>query len=282
MIRQNDDFEQMIRENLRQEAEDIEKEVNESGVEDISAEQKEAIRLKLKNRIAANERERAYAGLSEEDREALEIGRKIKEEQKAGKKKKRVIKGIKYAAAAAVAAVVCTGVYSMTSVGHGEKFASTIEQMVGERKIVKINSDEDNKMSESLEEEKAYQKIKEAFGIDIVRLIKKKGIQFKYMNLDESLQTAEMLYQYEKHNIWYVIGAGYSVSSFSFDVEDEIIEKDKVKLGDVAIEMLVYRRKESGEIKCSARFTYQKMDYFMMGNISKEKFEEILNNLYFF
>lgn len=282
MIRQNDDFEQMIRENLRQEAEDIEKEVNESGVEDISAEQKEAIRLKLKNRIAANERERAYAGLSEEDREALEIGRKIREEQKAGKKKKRVIKGIKYAAAAAVAAVVCTGVYSMTSVGHGEKFASTIEQMVGGRKIVQIESGEGNKISKSVEEEKAYQKIKEAFGIDIVRLIKKKGIQFKYMNLDESLQTAEMLYQYEKHNIWYVIGAGYSVSSFSFDVEDEIIEKDKVKLGDVTIEMLVYRRKESGEIKCSARFTYQKMDYFMMGNISKEKFEEILNNLYFF
>lgn len=282
MIRQNDDFEQMIRENLRQEAEDIEKEVNESGVEDISAEQKEAIRLKLKNRIAANERERAYAGLSEEDREALEIGRKIREEQKAGKKKKRVIKGIKYAAAAAVAAVVCTGVYSMTSVGHGEKFASTIEQMVGGRKIVKINSDEERKIADNEEEEKAYQKLKEVLGIDVVKLIRKKGLQFKYMNFDKSLQTAEMLYQYEGHNIWYVIGAGYSVSSFGFDAEDEIIERENIKLGDKSTEILVYKRKESGEIKCSTHFTYQKLEYFMMGNISKEDFEIILKNLYFF
>lgn len=281
MIRQNDDFEQMIRENLRQEAEDIEKEVNESGVEDISAEQKEAIRLKLKNRIAANERERAYAGLSEEDREALEIGRKIREEQKAGKKKKRVIKGIKYAAAAAVVAVVCTGVHSMTSVGHGEKFASTIEQMVGGRKIVKINSDDERKISEN-KEEMAYQKLKETFGIDIVRLVKKKGIQFKYMNLDESLQTAELLYEYEGHNVWYVIGAGYSISSFGFDAEDEIIEKENVKLGNATVEMLIYKRKGSGEIKCSAHFTYQKLEYFMAGNIYKEDFEEILKNIYFF
>lgn len=281
MIRQNDDFEQMIRENLRQEAEDIEKEVNESGVEDISAEQKEAIRLKLKNRIAANERERAYAGLSEEDREALEIGRKIREEQKAGKKKKRVIKGIKYAAAAAVAAVVCTGVYSMTSVGHGEKFASTIEQMVGGRKIVQIDSDEGNKISKSVEEEKAYQKIKDIFGVDVARPIEIRGMEFGQMNLDERLQVAEMQYQYEGHNIWYVIGVGYSVSSFGFDAEDEIIEKENVNLGDVIAEMSVYKRKESGEIKCSAYFTYQKIDCFMMGNVSKVKFEEILKNLYF-
>lgn len=282
MIRQNDDFEQMIRENLRQEAEDIEKEVNESGVEDISAEQKEAIRLKLKNRIAANERERAYAGLSEEDREALEIGRKIREEQKAGKKKKRVIKGIKYAAAAAVAAVVCTGVYSMTSVGHGEKFASTIEQMVGNRKVMKINSDERNKISESLEEEKAYQKIKDIFGTDVVKLVRKKGIEFVHLNMDEDLQVAEMLYRYQEDNVWYVVSAGYYDSSFGFDAEDEIVEKEDVEIGNMAIEVNVYRRRGSGEVKCTAQFTFQKLKYFLVAHIEKPDFENILKNLYFF
>lgn len=280
MIRQNDDFEQMIRENLRQEAEDIEKEVNESGVEDISAEQKEAIRLKLKNRIAANERERAYAGLSEEDREALEIGRKIREEQKAGKKKKRVIKGIKYAAAAAVAAVVCTGVYSMTSVGHGEKFASTIEQMVGGRKIVQIESDEENRILET-EEEKAFQAIKEMFGVEIVKIVRRKEMTFENMNLDENMQVAQMKYQYKGENLWYTISAGYYDSSFGFDAEDEILEKEKVKVNDTVAEISVYRRKESGKIKCSGHFSYQKLEYFLAGNISKEDFVKILKNLYF-
>lgn len=282
MIRQNDDFEQMIRENLRQEAEDIEKEVNESGVEDISAEQKEAIRLKLKNRIAANERERAYAGLSEEDREALEIGRKIREEQKAGKKKKRVIKGIKYAAAAAVAAVVCTGVYSMTSVGHGEKFASTIEQMVGERKIVKINSDEENKLSEGVEEEKAYQEIKNIFGTDVVRPMIKKGMEFKHMNLDADLQVAEMLYQYEGKNVWYVISASYYKSSFGFDADDKIVKKENVELGNTIAEIKEYKRRGSEEVKCTAQFTSKKLEYFLIAHVEKDDFEIILKNLYFF
>lgn len=282
MIRQNDDFEQMIRENLRQEAEDIEKEVNESGVEDISAEQKEAIRLKLKNRIAANERERAYAGLSEEDREALEIGRKIREEQKAGKKKRRVIKGIKYAAAAAVVAVVCTGVRSMTSVGHGEKFASTIEQMVGGRKIVKINSDEGNKVSEGVEEEKAYQEIKNIFGADVVRPMIKKGMEFKHMNLDADLQVAEMLYQYEGKSVWYIISASYYKSSFGFDAEDKIVKKENVELGNTIAEIKEYKRRGSEEVKCTAQFTSKKLEYFLIAHVEKDDFEIILKNLYFF
>lgn len=281
MIRQNDDFEQMIRENLRQEAEDIEKEVNESGVEDISAEQKEAIRLKLKNRIAANERERAYAGLSEEDREALEIGRKIREEQKAGKKKKRVIKGIKYAAAAAVAAVVCTGVYSMTSVGHGEKFASTIEQMVGNRKVVKINSDEESKLSKNVEEEKAYEKVKEIFDTNIVRVVAIKGMEYVRMDVDDNLQMAKILYEYDGENLWYIIGAGYSDSAFGFDAEDEIIGKENIKLKKTTAEMTIYRRKGSKKIKCTARFTYQKLEYFLVTHIEKDDFELLLKNLFF-
>lgn len=280
MTKQKDDFEQMIKENLYREAEAIEKEVNESGVEDISAEQKEAIRLKLKNRIDAYERERVYAGLSEEDREALELGRKVREEQKAGKKKKRIKRWIRYVSAAAVAAIVCT-YGAVTSVGHGEKFASTIEQMIGERKVVKINSDEENKISESIEEE-AYEKIKDIFGTNIVRVVEIKEMEFGYIDLDESLQVARLLYEYKGENLWYVVGAGYSDFSFGFDAEDEIIEKKNIKISDIVAEMTVYRRKGSGKIKCSAHFTFQKLEYFLAGNISEEDFEKILKNLYFF
>lgn len=281
MTKQNDDFEQMIKENLYREAEAIEKEVNESGVEDISAEQKEAIRLKLKNRIDAYEREQVYAGLSKEDREALELGRKVREEQKAGKKKKCIKRWARYVSAAAVAAIVCA-YGAVTSLGHGEKFASTIEQIVGERKIVKINSDEGNKISESIEEEEAYEKIKEIFGANIVRVVEIKGMEFGYIDLDESLQVARLLYEYEGENLWYVVGAGYSDFSFGFDAEDEIIKKRNIKISDIVAEMTVYRRKGSRRIKCSAHFTYQKLEYFLAGNIPEEDFENILKNLYFF
>lgn len=281
MTKQKDDFEQMIKENLYREAEAIEKEVNESGVEDISAEQKEAIRLKLKNRIDAYERERVYAGLSEEDREALELGRKVREEQKAGKKKKRIKRWIRYVSAAAVVAIVCA-YGAVTSVGHGEKFASTIEQIVGERKIVQIDSDEGNRVIEQEEEEKAYQQIKEIFGIEIVRLVRYKGMKFIHMDMNESLQVAEILYQYNGENLWYVIGAGYYESSFGIDTEDKIMEKEDINVGNTMAELTVYQRKNSGKEKCSVHFTYQKWDYFLAGNISKGEFKNILKNLYFF
>lgn len=59
--------------------------------------------------------------------------------------------------------------------GYGEKFASAIEQIVGERRILQIDSGNENKVLENEKEERAYQEIRESFGIDAVRLVEKKA-----------------------------------------------------------------------------------------------------------
>lgn len=279
MGNQRDEFEEIIREKLYREADEIEERVQRSEIQELSEEQKEKMRQKLKTRIDIYEKERAYAGLSEEDKKALALGRKMREENAAGKARRGRRNWKWIGSAAAVVALLC--IYGTTSKGTGEKFASSMEQMVGERKILKINSDEGNKVLESEEEEKAYQKIKDAFGIELAILLKTKDIDYVSYKFDEQLQVAQMLYQYKNENLWYVISAGYYGSSFGFDADDEIIEEKDIKIDETVAKLTVYRRRGSGQIKCTVQFTYKKLEYFLAGNISKEDFIIILKNLFF-
>lgn len=280
MTMQKDDFEQIIKEDLYSEAEAIQKEIDAAGIEDVPSAFKKSMRLKLQNRIDEYEKEKICAGLSEKDREALLLGRKLLEERSASKKSGRKKRWKIYAASAAAVLLVLT--VGITSIGGAERVASVVELIIGERKIVKINSDKENKVSEDNEEQKAYQKIKETFGIEAVKLIRlEKGMKFLQMDLDENLQVAEMLYQYNEKNFLYVVSAGYYNSSFGFDMDDKIIDKEIVEVDGNDIELIEYRVKQTGTIKCSAHFTYQKLEYFLTGKLEIEEFEKIIKNLYF-
>lgn len=280
MTMQKDDFEQIIKEDLYSEAEAIQKEIDAAGIEDVPSALKKSMRLKLQNRIDEYEKEKICAGLSEKDREALLLGRKLLEERSASKKSGRKKRWKIYAASAAAVLLVLT--VGITSIGGAERVSSMVELIIGERKIVKINSDKENKVSEDNEEQKAYQKIKETFGIEAVKLIRlEKGMRFLQMDLDENLQVAEMQYQYNNKNYWYIISAGYYKSSFGHDVEDKIIDEDEIEVDGNKIELIVYQRKQSGETRCSAYFTYRDLKYFLTGDAEKEEFKLILKNLYF-
>ena len=280
MTMQKDDFEQIIKEDLYSEAEAIQKEIDAAGIEDVPSALKKSMRLKLQNRIDEYEKEKICAGLSEKDREALLLGRKLLEERSASKKSGRKKRWKIYAASAAAVLLVLT--VGITSTGGAERVASIIEQIVGERKVVQIDSYKENKISENEEEQEAYQKIKDTFKIEPVKIIKpEKGMTFLQMELDENLQVAELLYQYGEKNFLYVVSAGYYNSSFGFDADDKIIDKEIVKVDGNDIELIEYQVKHTGTIKCSAHFTYHKLEYFLTGKLEIEEFKKIINNLYF-
>ncbi|MGN0332369.1 MAG: hypothetical protein ACI4D9_04990, partial [Lachnospiraceae bacterium] len=96
MKNQEDHIAQTLKEGLQNEAEAIREEIRNADIEDISDEQKEAIQKKLQAKIAQYETEFSdeltdmdiYAKLSKEDREALELGRKMKERQQRVRKKR--------------------------------------------------------------------------------------------------------------------------------------------------------------------------------------------------
>lgn len=277
---QKDDLEQVIREDLYSEAEAILREVDESGTEQMSSALKDDIRLKLQSRIDTYEKEQVYAGLSEKDREALMLGRRLQEERSDEHKARRKRRLRAYmASAAAILLVLGVGI---TSTGGAERIASVIEQVVGGRKVVKVNSDEENKVSENEDEQKAYQEIRDIFGIEPVRFAsQQKGIKFIQMNLDDGLQIAELIYQFEEKKLLYVISAGYYNSSFGYDADDKIIDKENMEIEGNIIELTVYQVKGKKDTKCSAHFSYQKVDYFLQGSLKKDDFKLILKNLYF-
>ena len=124
MTMQKDDLEQVIREDLYKEGEAIQKAMDASGTEDIPDALKKDIWFKLQERIEAYEEERVYAGLSEKDREALRLGRKLQEERSAAKHVRRKRRWKMYAASAAAVVLVLTA--GMTSMGGAEKIVSVI------------------------------------------------------------------------------------------------------------------------------------------------------------
>ena len=133
------DLEEIIREELQKEAENIRETVESSEGESLSEDRKEKIRENLQNEIQAYEKEKVYEQLSQEDREALELGRQIqRERQEDGKKKggRRIWK----IALNLAAALVLVSVLGITSLGGPERIVEMMKRVVGEREVVQVDS----------------------------------------------------------------------------------------------------------------------------------------------
>lgn len=295
MEKKQENVENIIKAELKKEEEKIRREIQDAGMEDLSEEQVEDLFLKLEQRIKKQEQKGAeaknacefseelaaddiYARLSKEDLEALELGRKMKEKQKKVRKKRS--RKLYLGLAAAMILVLAIG---MTSIGGPERISEVIKQVVGEREVTKVNSDESNMVLENEDEEKAFQEIKDTFGVEPVKIMNApEGMQFVKMNLDQEFQLAELLYRYKGKNIFYVISTDYGGGSFGIDMEDVLIEKETIENDDTTIELTMYEVQETKEQKGIARFNYKGLEYVLVGTMEKKNFEVILKNLYFY
>ena len=158
-----------------------------------------------------------------------------------------------------------------------------MQQMVGGREVTKINSDDDKVVSsEGLAEEDAYQEIKDKLGIDPVRLLTNEGgMQFVGVEIDEILQTANLLFDMEGNVVSYIISLSYADGSFGSDIEDQLVDTYPYKTDRFTVEVKEYLIEESNDTEFSAEFDYQKVHYQLTGIMEKAELEEILKNLYF-
>ena len=241
------------------------------------------------DRKEAEEREETINQLSEEDREALELGRKMLKagigqndsEEPSEKKVRRKKKPLKmYLALAAV--IVCVLAMGITSMGGPERIVRMMTQDVGDREVEKSSTSHKIKMIEGEEEEKAYQEIRNKFGTDVVKLsICLNNMKFDTMNLNEDKQIAEMYYTYNEKTIAYFINMPYRDNSWGVDFEDPIDKEYTKKTEDCSIEVTIYKLKESKKSSCVAKFKYGNIEYLLTGTMKQQEFEKILNNLFF-
>ena len=291
MSEKKDQLKEILKDQLNKEAKQIEEEVGLNDNEEIPNE----LKIRMKNALDQKIRERemrsedmkrtdAYAKLSEEDQEALRLGREMLKNQSEEKiiytmhRKKRNIRRI-VALAAVLILVMAVG---MTSIGGPERMLQFVKSSVGGRQVSKVNSSDKNKIIEEEDEEKAYDKIGEEFGIEPVRIIwRLKGMEFIKMELDTDIQVAELDYIRDREKMEFIISASYGKVSLGADNEDEIIDHYYIKV-DVPIEVTEYKTPETETNRYKAEFKYNNLYYCLTGTMTKEEMENILKNLYFF
>ena len=226
----------------------------------------------------------AYAKLSEEDQEALRLGREMLKNQSEEKKiytmrrKKSNIRRI-VALAAVLILVMAVG---MTSIGGPERMLQFMKSSVGGRKVSQVDSSDKNKNIEEEDEEKAYEKIEKEFGIAPVRLWwYPENMEFENMILDTDIQVAEVDYLYKDKKIEYFVSASYGEVSWGYDNEDKKIDYYCEQVKSTDIEVTEYETPETERNRYVAEFEYKKLHYCLSGELTKEEIENILKNLYF-
>lgn len=291
MSEKKDQLKEILKDQLNKEAKQIEEEVGLNDNEEIPNE----LKIRMKNALDQKIRERekrsedmkrtdAYAKLSEEDQEALRLGREMLKNQSEEKKiytmrrKKRNIRRI-VALAAVLILVMAVG---MTSFGGPERMLQFMKSSVCGRKVSQVDSSDKNKVIEEEDEEKAYEKIEKEFGIAPVRLWwYPENMEFENMILDTDIQVAEVDYLYKDKKIEYFVSASYGEVSWGYDNEDKKIDYYCEQVKGTDIEVTEYETPETERNRYVAEFEYKKLHYCLSGELTKEEIENILKNLYF-
>lgn len=291
MSEKKDQLKEILKDQLNREAKQIEEEVGLNDNEEIPNE----LKIRMKNALDQKIRERemrsedmkrtdAYAKLSEEDQEALRLGREMMKNQSEEKKiytmrrKKRNIRRI-VALAAVLILVMAVG---MTSFGGPERMLQFMKSSVCGRKVSQVDSSDKNKVIEEEDEEKAYEKIEKEFGIALVRLWwYPENMEFENMILDTDIQVAEVDYLYKDKKIEYFVSASYGEVSWGYDNEDKKIDYYCEQVKGTDIEVTEYETPETERNRYVAEFEYKKLHYCLSGELTKEEIENILKNLYF-
>lgn len=267
--------------------------VPEGTKEAVLARVKEQIRVYQQEQAEkeAREREEAVSHLSEEDRKALELGRKMlkaeigqsesAENENKEKKHCHRKKPLKlYLVLAAV--IVCVMAMGITSMGGPERVVRMMTKAVGDRNVDQVDSNDKNKVIEGENEEEAYQKIRDTFNVDVVRLaLNLKDMKFDTMDLDEDKQVAELYYTYNDETIGYIINIPYRESSWAIDFEDEKNDEYIMQIEDCKINVIKYKKDKTGNPRWGAKFTYNSIEYLLTGTMKQKDFEKLLKNLIF-
>lgn len=291
MSEKKDQLKEILKDQLNREAKQIEEEVglndNEEIPNELKIRMKNALDQKIRDREMRSEdmkRTDAYKGLSEEDQEALRLGREMLKNQSEEKKiytirrKKRNIRRI-VALAAVLILVMAVG---MTSFGGPERMLQFMKSSVGGRKVSQVDSSDKNKVIEEEDEELAYEDAEKEFGIGVVRILGKLDeMQFDKMILDRDLQVAELSYNYKDGKIQFIISAAYGETAWGSDNEDIVIDNYFIKRKETTIEVKKYKMPEKSKDRFAAEFEYKDLHYCITGTINEIEIKKILENLYF-
>lgn len=256
-----------LQEEIERDVQKIEKEIAEHPeLEQIQV--TEALDAAILSKIKEYEKEKA------EEEEIL----KLPEKKVVYHKKKK----IRWFFILAAVFVLVLGV-GMTSVGSKSYWKVLLDVFRGEEtaKIIDVE-DMEKKETEDIDEVFVYQEIKEKLGIMPVELLyKPEMMELKSYEVNEQLKLARLFFAYEKEYIMYTFYASNEDSSWIEKDEDKKIGEYNLKVNNVQIQVEEIQKPKQKEASRIAKFEYQGVCYELKGQLEKEEFDKILENLYF-
>lgn len=273
----DEEMKRFLQEELKKEADQIMREVEaDPEVADLTAPSE--IDQKLYEQIKQYKEEH-YAPeetLSGEQQELIRLGKIYKRKQK---RRKYVV---------LAAAVVSAFEVGITSFGGPERIFHKFNWNIGDREQTNFDSDdEDIVAAKASEEEEAYQKIKDEFGIEPVRMYYlPANMKFQDVIIYREMQNIQIIYtdgDDENKTLRYQVSTSYRDASNGLDVEDSLIKEERVEVKGVPIKIKYYQIEQGNSERISAMFEHQDIQYLLsINNIKADEFEKILKNLNFF
>lgn len=242
--------------------------------------------------------------LSEEDMEALRLGRELLKKQSTegeremwevnkeyhkhlnnedGGKHYRKLhmpkkKKLTVALVAVCVLVLATG---MTSMGSKSYWKELLDGMLGNQSTQKLNvKDMEVKETEDGDELTAYREISEELGIPAVRIgSKPKDMYLEKYSIDKQQGRAHLFYQYNDEVIRYSIYLNDSDSSLQQKKEDEYNSNFEVSTAKQKITVNSYKVKGYEEYRYMTSFNYHGVYYQIKGIMREEEIRDIVKNL---
>ena len=249
--------------------------------------------------------------LSEEDREALRLGRELlkkkedepklfevnteyhkhlNSDEKEAKKNKgrktsvfRMPRGRRFIIAFAAVLVLVVGT-SVTSVGSKSYLKILWEKIHGGQAMQVVNvEDMETQDSEDGDEVTAYREVREDLGTLSVRIgYKPVGMRLKEYTIDAEQKLAKLFYSYNGEVIRFVIYLNNADSSLSQKEEDELIDNFTVDTEKQSIMVKEYDVKKYPDSRFIADFEYKGVKYQLKGIMDKDQFIKIIKGLTYF
>ena len=209
--------------------------------------------------------------LSEEDRKALEIGRKRMRNQK----KHRW--AIRFAVNAAV--LVCVFLVGVSTEANRTRLINVINTWVGDEALGRLNNETDREYVGSAQE-KAYADIEEQLGIKSVRFMYElKGMEFEKYEIDTKAKIARLFYSYNDSIITILMRKDEKGTSKGSIKDGNIKEVFDVNtdIGTVKVAEIEGKFKD----KYMAEFVTDNTYYHMFGELPREEFVNLVSSIFF-
>lgn len=209
--------------------------------------------------------------LTEEDRKALEIGRKRLSQ---GKRHKWIMR-----LAVNAAILVCVFMIGVSTEANRIKIVNVINTLVGKEALVRIDNETDRETTNNQQEE-AYAAIERQLGIKPVRFMYEvKGMEFTKYEIDKKAKSATLFYSYQNTVLTIIMRQEERGTAKGNMPDGEIGESFDIQSGIGTIEAVEIK----GELgsKYMSQFIYDNTYYYIWGELPKEEYINLISSIFF-